>query len=145
MRSRFVLAGSLFAVSLGLVSVLFLTGCEGSGGDGGSSTPANVAGSWQGTYTAPGEAPSPDSLDLTQDGSSVSGSLDGTPVSGTVDGNEVNVSGATVQGGVAWTKRLEATVNGDTMTGTETWGLGDPGQEPVWLSPMAVSLTRAGN
>lgn len=111
----------------------------------GEAAYAMVAGTWTGTYTMPSGESSPDELILTQSGSSVNGTLKDTPVSGTVDGNHVSLLGATVRNGVAWSKKLEASVSGETMTGVETWGMGDVGEEPIWLSPLTVSLTRTAN
>ena len=127
-------------------SVVFLAGC-GGWSDSGGGTPANVAGTWTGARTSGNLTPSV-KLILAQSGSSVSGTYiatpvsGGIPVSGTVDGNSVAVSGSTVAFGVPFTVTIETSVSGESMTGTETDGLGNP---PLWNPSISISLNRASN
>ena len=121
-------------------SALLLTGC---GGDEDDSPPATVAGKWQGTRTLEGAGPDSATLTLAQNGDSANGTWDGVAVGGTVSGNSLVLSGFKTQNGISMHHKLELSISGETMTGTETMGIGNVGSEPYWLSQKAtVSLAR---
>ena len=88
-------------VFTGLVA---LTGCEGGGDSGGSTAaatsdqpPAQVAGTWTGTFTynvsaANQSGSQPATFSISQSGNALSGSIDGYAFSGTVNGNSLTFS-----------------------------------------------------
>ena len=138
MKRKYVLTPFAVTAILSGISMFFCAGCEKGGG---SSEPVAVAGTWEGTRILEGGTVQSEELNLSQNGNAVSGDLDGTPVSGTVSGNRLSLSGSAVRGdGVLLPKKLTAKIEGISLIGTETWGIGAPGSGTVWLKPMSVSL-----
>ncbi|MBM4143524.1 MAG: hypothetical protein FJ225_08055 [Lentisphaerae bacterium] len=135
--------------SLGMWAMLAVlvaaAGCEDDEG-----TPASVGGTWKGLREPNGNLERGVTLILTQNGPALNGTFMASPnsggigVGGTVEGNHLELSGSVVRFNLPMTEKLDLTVNGDTMTGEETIGFGNPGSE-TWNPPMALSLNRVAN
>lgn len=95
-----------------LIVTLILTACGGQTAGG-----TDVGGTWTGQISGPGGT-APLTLQLTQTGTSVSGTLGLNQgqlnVTGTVAGNLISLSGQDTDG----TLQLEGSVSGTTMQGT---------------------------
>lgn len=122
-----VLAGVVVAGTV----VWGTTGCEDSGG--GSSTPADVAGTWKGSSIGddPANSDADITMALTQNGSSLAGNIDGAPLNGSVSGNSIVAS---FPGGEGDTVTLNGTVAGSTMSGTWESSTGERG---TWTATKA--------
>ncbi|MFA5344286.1 MAG: hypothetical protein WC381_10020 [Kiritimatiellia bacterium] len=110
----------VFAAMMATTSVLFLTGC--GGGDDDNSTPANVAGTYNGTVRLSGyglDQTTTTSAKINQDGTAVSGNMGAFAISGVVEGNNVNITGKS--GGA--TLALNLTMDGETLSGSGTTSL----------------------
>jgi hypothetical protein len=109
-------------VTMVLIFAIFILGCGGGGsssGGGGTDSTANVSGTWKGTGNSKETGTAPTTLILSQSGNNVSGTWDGYAVTGTVSGNQLNLTFTPfTQSGVSFTGSGNATVTGNSMSGT---------------------------
>jgi imidazolonepropionase-like amidohydrolase len=95
-------------------------GVAPEGGDAPAGDIPNVAGTWRVEVDAPGQEPF--NIRLTQEGTTVTGTMEGpmgsVPVSGTLDGTRLSMRASIPAGGQTIELDFSAQVEGDAMTGT---------------------------
>ena len=112
-------------IALFLLAVLMMTGVAGCGGgddDGGptgSTATTDVTGSWTGTGTITGTGTYSTWFNLSQSGTSVTGTWEDYPVSGSIDGDTLHLTLTPfTESGINYTGNIEGAVKGDSMSGT---------------------------
>ncbi len=119
MRKEFTrLIVAIFCLFFGL-TLFILVSCGGGDDSDTPPAPASFSGTWRGTGNSPQTGSMPTTLILSQSDNSVSGTWDGYAVTGTVSGNQLTLTFTPfTQSGVSYTGGGNATVSGNSMSGT---------------------------
>lgn len=103
-------------------------GTAPTGGDAPAGDIVNVAGTWSVSMTGPMGAQT-FNLRLTQEGTTLTGSMDSPqgslPVNGTIEGDRLSLSATLTMGGQSIPLSFSGTVDGDTARGTISTPMGD--------------------